>query len=68
MGDEEVATPQLEPEAPRHHTAYAVRREPSGALYVVDTATGAVVFGTFSENQAQDRCEQFNSQRGDAQN
>ena len=40
---------------------FAVRREPTGACYVVNMATGELVFGTFSEPEAHKRCDEMNA-------
>jgi hypothetical protein len=47
-------------ELPDVAASFAVRREPTGACYVVDMATQELVFGTFSEQEAHKRCDEMN--------
>ena len=44
---------------------HVVRQEPSGAYYVIDTITGARVYGSFRERDARTRCDRMNrAERG----
>ena len=50
---------------PEVAASFDVRREVTGACYVVNTATRELVYGTFSEPEALKRCDELNREGED---